>query len=157
MKRESSLISKVLRGSSPVTKVMRGTTLIWENWIRLTGALWQTVASLTSWGFSISVDTGIKTTPDRVKPITVSLQTIGNQQDGSSQQMTRTITGYRKSDGVAVQLYTITSALGPSINTTDSVTIDGSVEYNRLVGTCSGKLSNGSSITIRVTDWFQTN
>lgn len=124
-------------------------------WTLMSGTLWQTTATLGSWGLGITVDTGVKSTPSGVKPITITLQTIGNQQDASGQQMTRTITGYRKSDGVAVQLFTTTSALGPSINRTDSVTIDGTVEYNRLVGTNSGKLSAGTTLTIKITDWYQ--
>lgn len=124
-------------------------------WVYMTGALWTTRNTLASWALGMSVDSGIKSSPSNVKPITITLQTVGSQQDNSSQQMTRTITGYRKSDGVAVQLYTITNALGPTINTTDSVVIDGTVEYNRIVGYNSGKLKAGTYLEIKITSWNQ--
>ena len=126
-----------------------------SNWVYNTGSLWTTRNTLASWSLGMSVDSGVKTTPANVKPITITLQTNGGQQDNSSQQMARTITGYRKSDGVAVQLFTVTTALGPTINQTDSVTIDGTVEYNRIVGTNAGKLKAGTFLEIKITSWNQ--
>lgn len=123
---------------------------------RLTGELWFTRTTLASFALGFSVDTGVKTVPARVKPVTITLTTIGNQQDASSQQMQRKITAYRKSDGAAVVLLDTTSALGPSVNRTDSVTIAGDVEYNRIVGYCSGKMAAGTTLTVRITDWWQT-
>lgn len=142
-------------GSSAIQKILIGSTTIWENWTRLTGELWKTTTTLSGWANGISVDTGVKSTPSSVKPVTITLTTVGNQQDGSSQQMQRKITAYRKSDGVGVVILNTTSALGPSINKTDSVTLDGSVEYNRFVASNNGKLSMGSTLTIKITDWYQ--
>ena len=148
-------IVKGMIGSSAIQKILIGSSIIWENWTRLTGELWKTTTTLSGWAIGISVDTGIKSTPSSVKPVTITLQTVGNQQDGSSQQMTRVITAYRKSDGVGVVILNTTSALGPSINKTDSVTLDGSVEYNRFVASNNGKLSKGTTLTIKLTDWYQ--
>ena len=52
-------------------------------------------------------------------------------------------------------LYDYTSGLGPSINVTNSVTIAGDVEYNRIVGYCSGKLASGSYVEVKITEWKQ--
>jgi hypothetical protein len=141
--------------STSINKVYRGATTLWENWVLKTGTLWQTVSTLGSWGYSINVDTGIKTVPIAVKPTRITLQAIGGQQDSSSQQMTRTIVGYRKADNVAVTLFTITSALGPTFNTTGVATLDGTIEYNRITGSLSGKVTGGSSLTLKVTDWWE--
>lgn len=143
----------ILRWSNSIFKSVLP---ILVTWYRKTGELWKTANSLAAWGFGVSVDTGVKTTPERVKPITVSLQVVGNQQDNSGQQMQRTITGYRKSDGVAVVLYDYTTGLGPTINSTVTVTLDGAVEYNRFVGYIGGKLASGTTITIKITEWDET-
>lgn len=159
MKLGDNNISKLFLGTIEIAKVYLGNTLIWQNltWYQKTGSLWSTIGSaLASWGWSVNVNTGVKTTPERVKPLTISITTTGGQQDNSFQQMTRTITGYRRVDGVGVELFTVTSALGGSSFTrTDIATIRDGVEYNRFTASCSGKLKAGSRISIVLTEWFQ--
>lgn len=154
MKLGNTTIAKVFRGTTEIQKVYRGATLVWENWVRLTGELWKTVKTLSVWEGGATVNTGVQTTPSKVRPVTITFKTVGNQQDGSAQSMNRQIIGY-KPDGSSVVLLNTTSTLGPSVNRTDTVTIDGLVQYNRIVATNSGKMAAGTVFTLTVTDWWQ--